>query len=305
MRVRFSFEGGETEVVVPDARLAADVAALFPQGRIEAAEGEADRRAEGRRRDEVLTEAEGGVGAGLRVVPGTDGFVLLTGEGRATFDSLPDLLAAVEFAVVNDLLAQDDLSTHLHAAGAITPFGAVLVSGPSGAGKSSLALAWSLAGHTLLGDDVVRLDREGLLGPFPRLLKVDPTLLAQHGLAPEDTPAWDPESDEAWFDPTTAGGWAQAGSRAAVVARIEYGARHGMRVREEEAGVGLRILLDAVQATGLRTEESMDRFIGLLEGVRVFDVRFGSSRDAARVIAELAQEPGALPMPDPAPGTEP
>ena len=85
VRVRFSFEGGETEVVVPDARLAADVAALFPQGRIEAAEGEADRRAEGRRRDEVLTEAEGGVGAGLRVVPGTDGFVLLTGEGRATF----------------------------------------------------------------------------------------------------------------------------------------------------------------------------------------------------------------------------
>ncbi len=285
MRVRFSFEGAMTEVLVEATTLAPQVSALFPGGRIEEADGtEAEEGA-----------AEGGVAPGMRVLPESDGFALHVQDARETFDSVPDLLAAIEFAVVNDLLAQDVGSTHLHAAGAMTERGAVLVSGPSGAGKSSMALAWSLAGHRLLGDDVVRLDENGLLGPFPKLLKVDPLLLPEHGLAPEDTPAWDPEADEAWFDPTTAGGWANKGSRAAVLARIEYGDLERTQIREEEAGVGLRILLDSVQATGLRREESMDRFIALLEGVRVFDVRYASSRDAARAIAELAEEAGESP----------
>ena len=294
MRVRFSFEGAETEVVVSDPALAPSVAMLFPDGRVE----------------ELV---ESGLGATvMRVTAGPDGYDFLSHQGRSTFDSVPDLLAAVEFAVVMDLLAKDGRGTHLHAAAAVTPYGAMLVSGPSGAGKSSLALAWSLAGYSLLGDDVVRLDENGLLGPFPRLLKVRPDLVTEHGLALAATPAWDPGSDEAWFDPTTAGGWASAGCRAALVARIEYGAGDRVHIREEETGEGLRLLLDAVQTTGLRREQSMDRIIALLEGARVFAVRFGSSYEAARELAEmvggggLAGEDVVPPVrDDPASGIEP
>jgi len=297
VRVRFAFEGAETEVAVSDPSLAPSVAMLFPDSRIEErAESVSDGRIEvvaGQASDSPRESGEGHTPMVMRVTSGPDGYAFFSREGCSTFDSVPDLLSAVEFAVVSDLLAQDDDSTHLHAAGAVTMNGAVLVSGSSGAGKSSLALAWSLAGRPLLGDDVVRLDENGLLGPFPKLLKVDPDLVTHHGLALDATPAWEPGCDEAWFDPVSAGGWASAGCRAALVARIEYRAGDAVHVREEEPGVGLRLLLDAVQMTGLPREQSMDRIIALLEGARVFDVRFGSAREAAHVLTEMVGESGA------------
>jgi len=66
-----------------------------------------------------------------------------------------------------------------------------------------MAFAWSLAGYPLLGDDVVRLGEAGLLRSFPRLLKVDPSLVTHHGLLLEDTPAGDPgiiHGLALWFD---------------------------------------------------------------------------------------------------------
>ena len=309
MRVRFSIAGNETEVAVSDPALAPQVAALFPDSRIEelvesAPDGPLEEVADPTQ-DSPLEGVLGPEPTVMRVNPGPEGYDFSTREGRSTFGSVPDLLAAVEFAVVMDLLVQDDRRTHLHAAAAVTPYGAILVSGPSGAGKSSLALAGSLAGYPLFGDDVVRLDDNGLLEPFPRLLKVRPGLLMEQSIALASTPAWQAGSDEAWFDPTTAGGWASVGSRAAIVARIEYGAEDEVHVREEGTGEGLRLLLDAVQTTGLRKEQSMDRFIALLEGARVFDVRFGLPHKAARVLAELGAEAGSSPTRAPEGGNAP
>ena len=266
MRVLFAFDGVQTEVGVADAALAGDVAALFPGGRVE--------------------ESPSADPGELTIVSSERGFELGSERDRRTFSSVPDLLAAVEFAVVNRLLAQDERHTHVHAAGVWTPLGAALVTGPSGAGKSSLALSWSLAGLPLLGDDVVLLDEAGLVSPFPRLLKVDPKRLTEPGLSLEDTPAWDPGSDEAWFDPAAAGGWAEGGRRASLLAQIEYDGGDGVRFEEGDAALGLRLLLDAVLESGSPREKSVDRFISLLEGVRVLRVRFDSAVELARRLVE-------------------
>lgn len=266
MRVRFVFDGVRTDVAVADAVLAGDVAALFPGGRVE--------------------ESSGTEPGELTIVSSEGGFEFASGGDRHTFSSVPDLLAAVEFAVVNRLLTQDERHTHVHAAGVWTPHGAVLVTGPSGAGKSSLALAWSLAGLPLLGDDVVLLDDAGRVSPFPRLLKVHPRRLTEPGLSLEDTPAWDPGSDEAWFDPANAGGWAEGWCRASLLAQVEYDGGDGVRIEEGDAALGLRLLLDAVLGSGNPREKSVDRFISLLEGVRVLRVRFDSAVELARRLVE-------------------
>ena len=54
-----------------------------------------------------------------------------------------------------------------------------------------------------------------------------------------------------------------------------------------DQGAGLRLLLDSVQATGLQREQSMDRFIQVLAGARIFDVRSASSSEAARHLVEI------------------
>jgi hypothetical protein len=42
-----------------------------------------------------------------------------------------------------------------------------------------------------------------------------------------------------------------------------------------------------------------------LEGVRVFDVRFGSSQEAARVLADMVEEDAILPTRDSVDGSAP
>ena len=269
VRVVFTFEGVETEVVVRDAALARDVSRIFPGARVE--------------------ESGDCLGTSKELGSGPDGFFFRNLEERAIFGSVPDLLAAVEFAVVIDLLAGAKGTTHIHAAGTGTPHGAVLVTGPAGAGKSSIALAWALSGLPLLGDDVIQMDEEGLVAAFPRLLKVDPDRLEEGGVAVEGTPFWKPDSDEAWFDPVTAGGWIRGKSQVAVLARVEFGGAEDLQIREMDDGAGLRLLLDAVQTTGLQPEQSMDRFIQFLAGARVFDLRFVSSTEAARHLVEIVE----------------
>jgi len=100
VRVRFSFAGAGTEVRVAEKALAFDVASVFPDGRVEEA---ADVGADG------LSQAAGGThGPVMRVTSGEDGHHFVTQDGCSTYSSVPDLLVAVEFAVITDLLAQDD-----------------------------------------------------------------------------------------------------------------------------------------------------------------------------------------------------
>lgn len=290
MRVRFSFEGAETEVVVPDSGLAPRVAALFPGSRIEevassALDGPlaevADPASDGPL--ESVVEAEPTV---MRVTLGPEGYDFSTREGRSTFDSVPDLLAAVEFAVVTDLLAQDDLSTHLSCRGRghleRCRIGVRALRGR----QVQFGVGVVYGGASATGRRCGPARREWPLGAVSEASQGAPRASDRQGIALKDTPAWEPGSEEEWFDPTTAGGWAPAGCRAALLARIEYGAEDEVRVREEEAEVGLRLLLDAVQTRGLRREQSMDRLIALLEGVRV------CPHEAARVLAEIAEEAG-------------
>ena len=179
--MRFVFDGAVVEIGVSDPELARGVARLFPGARIH------DPRDARPDPIEVGSQA--------------DGFYFRNGETTTSFDSIPALMADVEFAVVTELLEHDSLHTHIHAAGAWTPGGAVLVTGPAGAGKSSCALAWSVSGLPLFGDDVVFVDSDGLVAPFPRLLKAHPDRLAEFGIDAADTPFWHPDDVEAWFEP--------------------------------------------------------------------------------------------------------
>ena len=276
MRVQFLLEEAVVEVAVSDVVLARDVARLFPGARVlDSAEVTPRQRA----REKVVTS-------------GTDGFYFSDGETTTAFDSVSELMADVEFAVVTALLEQHSQYTHLHAAAAWTPSGAVMVTGQAGAGKSSSALAWSISGLPLFGDDVLRVGLDGLVAPFPRLLKVHPDRLAEFGLDTSDTLFWHPEDEEAWFDPNAAGGWMDHECEATLVAKIEYDGGDDVRIAEVDEAEGLRILLDSVQTAGLTREKSVDGLIELLKGTRVVRVRYGSSREMARLLVEMATEGG-------------
>ncbi len=202
LRVRFVFGEAVAEIAVSGPEWARDVARLFPGARI-------------------LDPPDGATGE-TEVGSTADGFYFRRGGTTTTFDSIPALMAGVEFWVVTELLELDRFCTHLHAAGAWTPGGVVLVTGPAGAGKSSRALAWSVSGLPLFGDDIVRVDSEGLVALFPRLLRVHPDRLSDFQIEPADTPFWHPDDAEAWFEAELAGGWMDRKSRTAIVAQIEY-----------------------------------------------------------------------------------
>lgn len=275
MNVRFVFDGAVVEVGVSDLELARDVARLFPGARIR--------------------DPGEGASCQMEVGPRADGFYFRDGETSTAFESVPEVMAAVEFAIVTELLEQHSRFTHIHAAGAWTPGGAVLVTGPAGAGKSSCALAWSISGLPLFGDDVIRVDSEGLVAPFPRLMKAHPDRLAELGVDAADTLFWHPDDEEAWFEPEVAGGWMDRKGRAAVVAQIEYDGGDDVRLTEADEAEGLRILLDSVQTAGLSREESVDGLIELMKGARVLRVRYGSSREVARLLVEIATEGASSP----------
>jgi hypothetical protein len=282
LRVRFVLEEAVVEVDVSDLELAKSVARLFPGARIlDSAEGSPGRK--------VLERG---------VTSDADGFYFSEGGTTAAFDSVSELTAEVEFSVVTALLEQHSRCTHLHAAAAWTPRGAVVVTGNAGAGKSSCALAWSISGLPLFGDDVIRVGLDGLVAPFPRLLKVPPDRLPEFGLDTSNTLFWHPEDEVAWFDPDVAGGWMDQVGEAALVAQIAYDGGDDVRITEVDDVEGLRILLDSVQTAGLSREKSVDGFIGLLNGARVVRVRYGSSREMARLLAEMVME-GAPPLTGP------
>jgi len=212
--------------------------------------------------------------------------VTLNGTQPVDCGSRTDAFVALEHAVTLALLESCRHLTHLHAAGAVVGGGAVIALGGSGAGKSSLALAWTLAGHPALGDDIVLLDGGGLVRPFPRHFKLDPEVLRCSGVDPECTPFWNPATREAWFTPAGASGWAGPTSIALVLlCRRSAGERFAIdRLSRLE---GVNAMLHSVLDSGLDAAGSVQSIVDATTDAEVLEVRFASSREAAQAIAAL------------------
>lgn len=287
MIVAFGLGEGRLAIRLPDADLARAVEGLYPDYRLEA-------EAEGQDAPRVRLEAR----------RTRDGFVLrgdpalLGGEDEVTVDTRVDLLTWTEEALARGLLALRSGLTHLHAAGASLPGGAVLALGPADAGKSSLALAWSVQGRALLGDDVVLLDPEGLALPFRRLLRVDPERLLEHDVDPRTTPHWSGAYARAWFDPRGAGGWCPGPARPSLVAFLDRRRDAPVRIEEVEPAEALALTLSGVLSTGAPPAASVDPIRMILGGARAVRLSYDASARAAGLLAELAADVGV-------PGGEP
>lgn len=276
MIVAFGLGGGTVPVRVPDADLARDVARLFP---------DYVRPAEAGAAPDLRLEADR-VGKGYRLRGSPS---LLGGEGEVRPGTRVDLLTRVEEGLALGLLGLRSRLTHLHAAGAALPGGDVLVLGPPGAGKSSFALAWSLSGRPLLGDDVVFLDTRGRAHPFRRLLRVDPERLTEHGLDPRKTPHWSDAYDRAWFDPAEGGGWCPGPVRPTLVAFLDRRPDATPVVEELEPAEALALALSGVLSTGASQSASVDPIGNLLDGARSVRLSYRRSARAAGLLAEVAR----------------
>jgi hypothetical protein len=211
--------------------------------------------------------------------------IVRTGTAPVLCTSRTDALAVLEHALTDALLHACRGVTQLHAAGAVVGGKAVIALGGSGAGKSSLALAWTMSGYRSLGDDVVLLDGTGTARPFPRHFKLDPDVLRSCGVDPETTPFWDSATQEAWFTPAEASGWAEPAPIGLVaLCRRSAGARQS--IERLSALDGVNALLHSVMQTGLDAASSFQPIVDALERAEVVEVRFGSSAKAASAIAE-------------------
>jgi len=212
---------------------------------------------------------------------GWDGGEELVDEGEA--------LAAAELTVTRRLLEADGHRVHLHGAAAVGRSGrAALAVGPSGSGKSTLAYAWYRQDRPLLGDDVVVLDGQGHLHPFPRPLTVDAERLREAGERPEAAPGWTAGDLDAWVDPRRRSGWADHGVPVGVVAEIGYRKDGEVTWDLLEGAERLRVLLGAVHRTGRDRPEALDTLIGLVESVPVYRVRHADAGTLARGLLERA-----------------
>jgi hypothetical protein len=209
---------------------------------------------------------------------------------RQVYETVPELLAALEHAVLVLLLPAHAAEVHLHAAGAVCEAGAIIALGASGAGKSSMALAWSQSGLPLMADDTVILGEEGRVWGIPRLVKVDRGRLEPFGLTLDETVAPDPTHEEAWYDPARGGGWADArGHELLVGARIQYDGGERTRVQRMTEVESLRALLDHVLEGGVGPAQGIDRLIVLARAVPFYDVRFSDVGEAADGLRRLAE----------------
>ncbi|MDT8370300.1 MAG: hypothetical protein RQ745_13920 [Longimicrobiales bacterium] len=193
------------------------------------------------------------------------------------------LMARLEFLVNARILAGvvDDRAP-IHAAGLVSGDAALLVLGGSGAGKSTLALAWSRAGHPILGDDVVLLDSEGWVHPHPRPIKVERVQLADFGIDPEETLEHDPEMSEVWVDPAAAGGWSGP-TRLGVIVIARYrpdappaGAVEAM----DPPGTLPSLMASLIEVEGRETSEILDWMIPLSLTRDCITITFSSARAA-------------------------
>lgn len=242
------------------------------------------RLLEGYRVPERLRSAAADAWIEIRVADGL-WYVGAAGGAGTECGSRAEAADAAEYCVTLLLLEAFRAHLHLHAAGCATPTGAVLALGPSGAGKSSLALHWSVTGRAVYGDDIVLLDDDAQIRPFKRLFRVHPDRIRRYGDAVRRV--GEPDPDEEWFDPASAGGWAEPSEvRLLALARYVPGAPHGItQVPPTEA---LAALLAAVMPTGRSPTDGFDTLVGVAAHARMVQVTFGDATDAADALVELA-----------------
>lgn len=223
----------------------------------------------------------------IRVVQTRDG-AWYVGEARGVetpCGSHSEAVDAAEFLVTHRLL--DALATHLHlhGAGCAVGDGAVLALGPSGAGKSSLALHWSMTGHATYGDDIVLLGDDAQIHPFKRLFRIHPDRIRRYGDACRRV--GDPDPDEEWFDPASAGGWAEPAA-VRVMALARYVPDASLDIVEVPPTEALAALLAAVMPTGRAATDGFDALVGVAARARMVHVTFCDAADAAAALVELA-----------------
>jgi hypothetical protein len=207
------------------------------------------------------------------------------GMPTAFCDSRTDALVVLEHALTNALLDTCRGLAHVHAAGAVIQGKAVVALGGSGAGKSSLALAWTLAGHPSLGDDVVLLDETGGARPFERYFKVAPDVLRLLGVNPEATPFWDPSTQEAWYTPEDGPGWASP-SAIGLVAICSRSSGSPLSILPGSPAEGLNALVHSRMGTGLDAARSFPLLHRVVTDAEVLHVQFESASEAATAIEE-------------------
>jgi len=310
--VAFGLGEGEVHVHFSEPGSTEGIGWLFPDYRkAEPDEGECRERIR-------VTPVDGGhrVRAPARLMEGRHSAAPTSGEGPATVTARDpiELLTILEGILARALLETASERIHLHASGVRLDDEALLALGAGGAGKSSLALAWSVMGLPVLGDDVVLVDVDGRAESFRRLFKVDPTRLASHGIDPASTPAWADGSEEAWFDPGKAGGWSTGPIPVRGVVVLDRrsgeqsrGGRAVSRTKPDETAEvaqvtqvaempelallepprALNELLASVIGTGLSEGESVDPLLALLDGCDAHRLSFASSAEAARRLVEI------------------
>lgn len=208
------------------------------------------------------------------------------GTGTWTAEDLPGLLAKLEMVLAEALLRASH-GTGVHAAGVVSPTGAVLFSGVGGAGKSSLTAALATRGWPVLGDDIVLL-AHGRVHPFRRLVKVEEPARTLLGLPAGRAPLsiW---SDASFYAPEALGSrWAEPSPVAAVVfPHREEGRTPALTPLQPAASLGRLlsglVLVDRVEVA------AFDEVIAAVGDARVFDLAYGETVAAAELlVAEFA-----------------
>ncbi len=258
----------ETQVICDDAVLAGHVRSLFEPYAITVPTRPPNER-------------------DLHIVRDGDGWLLQrAGNPDERHASSQELMIVVEYTLAETFLSACGGFAHLHAGGAVRKGRAVLVVGDSGAGKSSLAFSFSVSGLPVLSDDIVLIDDRARATSFRRLFKVVPALLRERGIAPADTPFWEADSDEAWFDPSPVSGWAEA-APVGVLAFVRHQRDAKATLRDVSRFTALERVMNSVRATGLSRARSFERLCELIKHARCLEMTFGGADEGAACLAAM------------------
>lgn len=261
VRIGFGRRGHAFVVEVHVAAAVGVVRSLFPADRAEAPEGPPDL---------ILREGDGG-------------FVLhRRGTGTWTADDLPGLLARLEMVLAEALLQASE-GTGIHAAGLVSPAGAVLFSGAGGTGKSSLTAALAIRGWPVLGDDIVLLSG-GLVHPFRRLIKVEEPARSLLGLPAGRAPLSIWRGADFYAPEALGSRWADPAPVAAVVfPRREDGSPPALTPLQPAASL-TRLLAGLVLVERVEVA-AFDAVVAAVGDARVFDLVYEDSAAAAELVA--------------------
>lgn len=229
------------------------------------------------------------------VVAAAPGGAVIEWDGRTVSVTLEDLAPELEHVVTQAILGSLPDLLHLHGAAVLGSAGAAVALGPSAAGKSSIATCWTVYGRPVLGDDVVFLDRDLMVHPLMKPLKVDAERVQALGLALEETVLWEPGASEAWVDPEAHSGWGAAAPVVGLVILDRVSPSEGRDappvLESLPAPEGAQAVLGQCMSTGGRPAVWVDRILELVEGVGVHRLRFSDSRRAAERVAAMADGP--------------